>query len=87
MSTSTLIALESTPVANPYWASAGIVDARVFTVGNGTLAHGLSHFSPNLVRGLCGITAHVTEREGRLANWADSFPTCPTCIEKTSTRF
>lgn len=61
------------------WRSAGIVDARAFRIGNAETVHGLSHASPNKVRGLCGVIAHVSERDSRLASWADAFPNCPTC--------
>lgn len=61
------------------WASAGIVDARSFRIGQSERVHFLTHASPNLVRGACGVTAHVVERDGRLADWADAWPDCPTC--------
>ena len=61
------------------WATAGIVDARAFRVGNGALVHAPTHARPNLIRGACGITAHVVERDGRLASWANSLITCPAC--------
>lgn len=65
------------------WPSAGIVDARSFRVGESRTVHALTHASPNLVRGACGITAHVVENEGRrLASWADAFPDCPTCTAR-----
>jgi len=64
---------------NPHWASAGIVDALSFSIGESETVHEVTHASPNLVRGACGVTAHVVERDGRLAYWRNAFPTCPTC--------
>lgn len=61
------------------WRSAGIVDARSFRVGDSDKVHALSHASPNKVRGVCGVVAHVSERDSRLASWADAFPDCHTC--------
>lgn len=63
----------------PWWASNGIIDARVFIVGNSQTVHRLTHALPNLVRGACGVTAHVIERDGRLANWTDSDVNCTSC--------
>jgi hypothetical protein len=67
------------------WASAGIVDARAFKVGESTTIHVLTHAEPNLVRGACGITAHVVERDNRLAYWASGYveddTECPSCKE------
>jgi hypothetical protein len=63
----------------PSWASAGIVDARVFSIGESDTVHELTHADPNLVRGKCGVTAHVAERDGRLAIWRDAEVNCPTC--------
>lgn len=68
---------------SPYWASAGIVDARAFRIGESETVHALTHASPNLVRGACGVTAHVVERDGRLATWANTCPDCPTCKART----
>lgn len=74
-----------TDVRHPYpripasWPSAGIVDARSFRIGQSEAVHSLTHASPNLVRGACGVTAHVVERDGRLADWADALPDCPSC--------
>ncbi len=65
------------------WATAGIVDARAFRVGDSALVHKPTHVRPNLVRGACGVTAHVVERDGRLAYWADSLTTCPSCIARS----
>lgn len=68
----------------PSWPTAGIVDARAFRVGNSETVHEPTHASSNLIRGRCGVTAHVVERDGRLATWADSFPTCGTCVDRYS---
>lgn len=62
------------------WASAGIVDARVFSVGESDTVHALTHADPNLVRGKCGVVAHVVERDGRLAIWRDSDVSCESCL-------
>lgn len=67
------------PSVPPSWASAGIVDARTFRVGASETVHDLTHAAPNLVRGRCGVTAHVVERDGRLATWAYDRADCPTC--------
>lgn len=67
---------------DPSWASAGIVDARAFSVGESDTVHEPTHASPNLVRGKCGVTAHVVERDGRLAIWRDADVNCPTCLER-----
>lgn len=64
----------------PSWPSAGIVDALAFSVGRSDVVHRVTHASPNLVRGACGIVAHVVEREGRLAYWRDAYATCGTCL-------
>lgn len=67
------------------WASAGIVDARAFKVGESTTIHNLTHAEPNLVRGACGITAHVIEAGNRDAHWASGYvegdTECMTCRE------
>jgi hypothetical protein len=63
----------------PSWPSAGVVDARAFRIGRSDTVHALTHASPNLVRAACGTTAHVVERDGRLADWADAYPDCQTC--------
>ena len=68
-------------VANPMWPSAGIVDARAFRVGNGTLVHEPTHVASNRVRGRCGVVARVVETDVP-ATWADSHITCPTCVNK-----
>lgn len=54
---------------SPCWPSAGIVDARAFRVGNSCTVHTLA----------CGVTAHVVERDGRLASWAYDLADCQTC--------
>lgn len=64
------------------WASAGIVDARTFSIGQSDTVHEITHASPNLVRGKCGVTAHVTERDRRLATWRNAEVNCPTCLGK-----
>jgi hypothetical protein len=70
------------PSVPPSWPSAGIVDARAFTIGGNETVHGLTHAAPMLVRGRCGVVARVSrEDEPRLAYWADSFPTCSACRE------
>lgn len=70
------------PVVPASWASAGIVDARAFRIGDSDVVHEPTHAKPNLVRGRCGVVAHVVERDGRLATWADSLTTCPSCIAR-----
>jgi hypothetical protein len=65
------------------WASASILDARSFRVGNSETVHQLSHVAPNRVRGLCGVVAPVLYSP-RAAEWADAYPTCPTCIARAS---
>lgn len=68
----------------PYhWPSAGIVDARAFRVGESDTIHALTHAAANLVRGACGVTAHVVERDARLASWAADLPDCSTCLSKS----
>lgn len=64
------------------WASAGIVDARAFRVGESEIVHAPKIARPNQVVGFCGVTATVTERDSRLASWADSHITCETCKAK-----
>ena len=71
---------ESVP---PAWPSAGIVDARTFRIGESETVHAVTHAESNLVRGACGVTAHVVERDGRLATWANAHPDCPTCKART----
>lgn len=68
----------------PSWASAGIVDARTFRVGGAETIHALTHATPNLVRGACGVTAHVVERDSRLASWAYDLADCPSCAKAVS---
>ena len=83
------MATTMTDVRFPYpsvpasWPSAGIVDARAFRVGESDTIHALTHASPNLVRGACGVTAHVVERDSRLASWAADLPDCSTCTAKS----
>lgn len=74
--------LDSFRGVNPHWASAGIVDARAFTVGASDLVHQPSHAEANRIRGLCGVVARIVEYDGPLASWANSFPTCRTCIAR-----
>lgn len=76
-----LAQLEYQPIsARAWWASNGIIDARTFRIGNGTNVHALSHAKPNMVRGACGVVAYVYECDNRLATWADSEPTCKSCV-------
>ena len=67
----------------PSWHSAGIVDARAFTVGNSAVVHLISHAGPNRVRGLCGVVSSVIEADKR-ATWADAEVTCRTCLATLS---
>jgi len=80
--TKKMTSLDSMPVAPASWASAGIVDARAFRVGEASAVHALTHASPNMVRGICGLVANVVERDNRLASWAGIDPTCTTCQSK-----
>ena len=80
MSAGSMVRLSDHPSVPASWASAGIVDARSFRVGESETVHDLSHASPNLVRGRCGVVARVVEWDGPLASWANSFPTCASCI-------
>jgi hypothetical protein len=68
------------------WASAGIVDALAFTVGDSATVHEPTHAQPNLIRGRCGIVARIIESDRPTASWADSFTTCPTCIARGARR-
>jgi len=77
-----MLDIRNKAVVSPSWASAGIVDARAFSVGESDTVHILTHASPNLVRGGCGITAHVVERDGRLAVWRDAEFSCPACLKQ-----
>lgn len=62
------------------WASAGIAQARAFSVGNSPVVHKPTHFRPNLVRGKCGIVAPIVESDKPCAFDRDAFPDCPTCV-------
>lgn len=75
----TLTALSDQPTAPTSYASAGIVDARTFSVGQSDTVHALTHYGPNVVRAACGLTANVVERPSRLARWRDAHPTCLLC--------
>lgn len=62
------------------WPSAGIVDARAFTVGRSDIIHDLTHAAETRVRGACGVTAW-TNTDTRAAAWASGYvgTECPTC--------
>lgn len=71
--------LRTAPNVPAHWASAGIVDAQAFTIGNATRIHRLTHAQPNAVRAACGAFARCTEWTGPLATWAANEWDCPTC--------
>lgn len=65
---------------------ASIYDAQAFTVGKSPLVHLPYRYSDGAtVIGACGVVGFAVEHDGfRLAEWADSFITCPKCKEKKS---
>ena len=78
--------LEQRSTAIPSWPSAGIVDARVFAIGDddeydGPAVHALTHYAPNRVRSACGVQAPVVESDGPKAYWRDSNVTCEGCLK------
>jgi len=64
------------------WASAGIVDARAFSIGDDRkTVHDIHSAKPNLVKAKCGVEAPVVEDdESELAYWRDSYHTCKGCL-------
>lgn len=71
--------LRKMPAVPRSWPSAGIVDARAFRVGYSRTVHRPTHATPNGIRAACGLHAHIVERDGRLACWADADWDCPRC--------
>ena|SRR5437763_14078057 len=62
------------------WTTAGIVDARVFSVGDADTVHAVLRVWPNRVSAPCGAHGVTIDAPGPRAYWRDSVPTCPTCI-------
>jgi hypothetical protein len=66
----------------PGWTTAGIVDARVFSVGEADTVHAVLRVWPNRVSAPCGAHGVTIDAPGNRVYWRDSVPTCPTCIAR-----
>lgn len=64
------------------WSTAGIVDARVFSVGEADTVHAVLRVWPNRVSAPCGARGVTVDAPGARVYWRDSVPTCPTCIAR-----
>lgn len=70
------------PAHYPRTANSGIADARAFRIGGSSIVHRPGRFPDgNKVVAACGQYGWATERESRLAHWADAFPACPRCSQ------
>lgn len=69
------------PLGYPFDQTSAIYDARAFRVGSSEVVHAPKSFPNNYtVTGKCGIVARAYPyEETRVAEWADSEITCPTC--------
>lgn len=61
------------------WASAGIVDARAFSIGESERVHDVARAWPNRISAPCGASAPITETDGPRASWRDALPDCAAC--------
>lgn len=61
------------------WSTAGIVDARVFSLGEAGTVHAARRVWPNRVSAPCGARGVTVDAPGPFASWRDSAVTCPTC--------
>jgi len=68
------------PVHYPRTANSGIADARAFRVGNSLTVHQPARFPDgNKVVATCGVYGWATERDSRIASWADAHVDCKRC--------
>lgn len=73
--------MNTKPEHYPSTANSGIADAGAFRIGGSSLVHQPTRFPDgNKVVARCGAYGWATERDARLATWADSRITCPHCL-------
>lgn len=71
------------PAHYPSTANSGIADARAFRVGDSSLVHEPGRFPDgNKVVAVCGVYGWATERDSRIASWADADITCKRCTKE-----
>jgi hypothetical protein len=68
------------PAHYPMTANSGISDAEAFRVGNSQTVHRPARFPDgNKVVAVCGVYGWATERDSRIATWADAVVDCDRC--------
>lgn len=72
--------LNPRPDHYPRTANSGIADAGAFRIGHSLTVHRPARFpDANKVVAACGQYGWATERDARIATWADSEITCERC--------
>lgn len=69
------------PTDYPMTANSGIYDAQAFRIGHSRTVHSPARYpDANKVIARCGAYGWATERDSRIASWANGEITCARCI-------